>query len=118
MAKKALDKIVLTEDLIVVESSNNGGRIHRLGYLEIIGDDTEKVETEGMPPRNWMISVSGKSRRLPMRAVFVSTRLSSLRKMQRDWVFRSVIPAKELLSVMGFRFPAITGSDPSPLTRA
>ena len=52
MAKKALDKIVLTEDMIVVVPSNNGGRIHRLGYLEIIEDGSEKVEldTEGMTP--------------------------------------------------------------------
>ena len=33
-----------------VAPSNNRGRIHRLGYLEIIGDDSEKVETEGMTP--------------------------------------------------------------------
>lgn len=35
-----------------VVPSNNGGRIHRLGYIEIIEDDTEKVEvdTEGMTP--------------------------------------------------------------------
>jgi len=52
MAKKASDKIVLTEDMIVVVPSNNGGRIHRLGYLEIIEDGSEKVEldTEGMTP--------------------------------------------------------------------
>jgi len=33
-----------------VAPSNNSGRIHRLGFLEIIEDDTEKVEvdTEGM----------------------------------------------------------------------
>ncbi len=34
----------LTEGMSVVEPSNNVGRIHRLGYLEIIEDDTEKVE--------------------------------------------------------------------------
>lgn len=35
-----------------VAPSNNSGRIHRLGFLEIIEDDTEKVEvdTEGMTP--------------------------------------------------------------------
>ena len=35
-----------------VAPSNNGGRIHRLGFIEIIDDDTEKVEvdTEGMTP--------------------------------------------------------------------
>lgn len=35
-----------------VVPSNNGGRVHRLGFIEIIGDDTEKVEvdTEGMTP--------------------------------------------------------------------
>lgn len=49
MAKKALDKIVLTEGMSVVPS-NNSGRIHRLGYLEIIEDDSEKVDTEGMTP--------------------------------------------------------------------
>ena len=39
----------LTEGMSVVPS-NNGGRIHRLGFIEIIEDDTEKVEmdTEGM----------------------------------------------------------------------
>ncbi len=44
MAKKALDKIVLTEDMIVVVPSNNGGRIHRLGYLEILDEANNKVE--------------------------------------------------------------------------
>ena len=41
----------LNEGMSVVPS-NNGGRIHRLGYIEIIDDDTEKVEvdTEGMTP--------------------------------------------------------------------
>ena len=41
----------LIEGMSVVPS-NNGGRIHRLGYIEIIEDDTEKVEvdTEGMTP--------------------------------------------------------------------
>lgn len=53
MAKKALDKIVLTEGMSVVPS-NNSGRIHRLGYLEIIEDGSEKVEvdTEGMAPED------------------------------------------------------------------
>ena len=41
----------LNEGMSVVPS-NNGGRIHRLGFIEIIEDDTEKVEvdTEGMTP--------------------------------------------------------------------
>lgn len=41
----------LIEGMSVVPS-NNGGRIHRLGYIEIIEDDTEKfeVDTEGMTP--------------------------------------------------------------------
>ena len=41
----------LTEGMSVVPS-NNSGRIHRLGYLEIIEDGSEKVEvdTEGMTP--------------------------------------------------------------------
>ena len=41
----------LIEGMSVVPS-NNGGRIHRLGFIEIIDDDTEKVEvdTEGMTP--------------------------------------------------------------------
>lgn len=41
----------LNEGMSVVPS-NNGGRIHRLGFIEIIDDDTEKVEidTEGMTP--------------------------------------------------------------------
>lgn len=78
MAKKALDKIVLTEDLIVVESSNNGGRIHRLGYLEIIGDDTEKVETEGMPPeelddlRIWEIEKAADEGRLRIHEIVLT----------------------------------------------
>lgn len=41
----------LIEGMSVVPS-NNGGRVHRLGFIEIIEDDTEKVEvdTEGMTP--------------------------------------------------------------------
>ena len=41
----------LFEGMSVVPS-NNGSRVHRLGYIEIIEDDTEKVEveTEGMTP--------------------------------------------------------------------
>jgi len=44
-------KAQLSEGMSVVPS-NNGGRTHRLGYIEIIEDDTEKVEvdTEGMTP--------------------------------------------------------------------
>lgn len=35
-----------------VVPSNKSGRVHRLGFIEIIDDDTEKVEvdTEGMTP--------------------------------------------------------------------
>ena len=36
----------LTEGMSVVEPSNNGGRIHRLGYLEIIEDEIKKVEVD------------------------------------------------------------------------
>ena len=41
----------LSEGMSVVPSKN-GGRIHRLGFIEIIEDDTDKVEmdTEGMTP--------------------------------------------------------------------
>ena len=41
----------LNEGMSVVPS-NKSGRIHRLGFIEIIDDDTEKVEvdTEGMTP--------------------------------------------------------------------
>ena len=69
MAKKALDKIVLTEGMSVVPS-NNSGRIHRLGYLEIIEDDSEKVDTEGMSPeeledlRTWEIEKAADEGRL------------------------------------------------------
>ena len=78
MAKKALDKIVLTEDLIVVESSNNGGRIHRLGYLEIIEDGSEKVETEGMTPeelddlRIWEIEKAADEGRLRIHEIVLT----------------------------------------------
>ena len=69
MAKKALDKIVLTEGMSVVPS-NNSSRIHRLGYLEIIEDDSEKVDTEGMSPeeledlRTWEIEKAADEGRL------------------------------------------------------
>lgn len=61
----------LLNDVNVVPS-NNGGRIHRLGYLEIIEDDTEKVEvdTEGMTPeeledlRTWEIEKAADEGRL------------------------------------------------------
>ena len=33
----------LIEGMSVVPS-NNGGRVHRLGFIEIIEDDTEKVD--------------------------------------------------------------------------
>lgn len=44
-------KAQLNEGMSVVPS-NKSGRIHRLGFIEIIDDDTEKVEvdTEGMTP--------------------------------------------------------------------
>ena len=44
-------KAQLTEGLSVVPS-NKSGRVHRLGFIEIIEDDTEKVEmdTKGMTP--------------------------------------------------------------------
>ena len=44
-------KVQLTEGMSVVPS-NKSGRVLRLGYIEIIEDDTEKVEveTEGMTP--------------------------------------------------------------------
>lgn len=41
---------MLNKGRSVVEPSNNSGRIYRLGYLEIIEDGSEKVETEGMTP--------------------------------------------------------------------
>lgn len=44
MAKKALDKIVLTEDMIVVVPSNNDERVYRFGYLEILDEANNKVE--------------------------------------------------------------------------
>ena len=44
MAKKALDKIVLTEDMIMVVPSNNDGRVYRFGYLEILDEAKNKVE--------------------------------------------------------------------------
>lgn len=80
MAKKALDKIVLTEDLIVVEPSNNGGRIHRLGYLEIIEDGSEKVEvdTEEMTPeelddlRIWEIEKAADEGRLRIHEIVLT----------------------------------------------
>lgn len=44
----------LTEGMSVVEPSNNSGRIHRLDFIEIIEDDTEKEEmdTEEMAPED------------------------------------------------------------------
>lgn len=80
MAKKALDKIVLTEDMIVVVPSNNGGRIHRLGYLEIVEDGSEKVEvdTEGMTPeelddlRIWEIEKAADEGRLRIHEIVLT----------------------------------------------
>ncbi len=43
MAKKALDKIVLTEGMSVVPS-NNDERVYRFGYLEILDEANNKVE--------------------------------------------------------------------------
>ena len=61
----------LTEGMSLVPS-NNGSRVHRLGYIEIIEDDTEKVEveTEGMTPeeledlRTWEIEKAADEGRL------------------------------------------------------
>lgn len=71
MAKETLDKIVLTEDMIMVVPSNNGGRVYRLGFIEIIEDETcEAVDTEGMTPeeledlRTWEIEKAADEGRL------------------------------------------------------
>ena len=69
----------LLNDVSVVPS-NNGGRIHRLGYLEIIEDDTEKVEvdTEGMTPeeledlRTWEIEKAADEGRLRFREFVIT----------------------------------------------
>lgn len=74
------EMLQLTEDMIVVVPSNNGGRIHRLGYLEIIEDDTEKVEvdTEGMTPeeledlRTWEIEKAADEGRLRFREFVIT----------------------------------------------
>ena len=79
MAKKALDKIVLTEGMSVAPS-NNRGRIHRLGYLEIIEDGSEKVEvdTEGMTPeelddlRIWEIEKAADEGRLRIHEIVLT----------------------------------------------
>lgn len=69
----------LTEGMSVVPS-NNGGRIHQLGLIEIIEDDTEKVEmdTEGMPPEElddlsiWEIEKAPDEDRMNHRFVFLT----------------------------------------------
>jgi len=79
MAKKALDKIVLNEGMSVVPS-NKSGRIHRLGFIEIIDDDTEKVEvdTEGMTPeeldalRIWEIEKAADEGRLRIHEIVLT----------------------------------------------
>lgn len=61
-----------------VAPSNNRGRIHRLGYLEIIGDDSEKVETEGMTPeelddlRIWEIEKAADEGRLRIHEIVLT----------------------------------------------
>jgi len=69
----------LTEGMSVVEPSNNVGRIHRLGYLEIIEDDTEKVkvDTEEMAPEDvddltWEIEKAADEGRLRIREIVLT----------------------------------------------
>ncbi len=70
-------KAQLSEGMSVVPS-NNRGRIHRLGYLEIIGDDSEKVETEGMTPeelddlRIWEIEKAADEGRLRIHEIVLT----------------------------------------------
>ena len=54
MAKNLFNQTAPLEGMSVVEPSNDGGRIHRLGFIEIIEDDTEKVavDTEEMAPED------------------------------------------------------------------
>lgn len=69
----------LTEGMSVVPS-NNSGRIHRLGYLEIIEDGSEKVEvdTEGMTPeelddlRIWEIEKAADEGRLRIHEIVLT----------------------------------------------
>jgi len=69
----------LTEGMSVVPS-NNSGRIHRLGYLEIIEDGSEKVEvdTEGMSPeelddlRIWEIEKAADEGRLRIHEIVLT----------------------------------------------
>ena len=69
----------LTEGMSVVPS-NNSGRLHRLGYIEIIEDDTEKVEveTEGMTPeelddlRIWEIEKAADEGRLRIHEIVLT----------------------------------------------
>ena len=63
-----------------VAPSNNSGRIHRLGYLEIIEDGSEKVEldTEGMTPeelddlRIWEIEKAADEGRLRIHEIVLT----------------------------------------------
>ena len=70
-------KAQLNEGMSVVPS-NKSGRIHRLGYLEIIGDDSEKVETEGMTPeelddlRIWEIEKAADEGRLRIHEIVLT----------------------------------------------
>ena len=69
----------LPEGMSIVPS-NNEGRVHRLGYIEIIEDDTEKVEveTEGMPPeeqddlRIWEIEKAADEGRLRIHEIVLT----------------------------------------------
>lgn len=69
----------LTEGMSLVPS-NNGSRVHRLGYIEIIEDDTEKVEveTEGMTPeelddlRIWEIEKAADEGRLRIHEIVLT----------------------------------------------
>ena len=79
MAKELLNQTSPTEGMSVVPS-NNGGRIHRLSFIEIIDDDTEKVEadTEEMTPeelddlRVWEIEKAADEGRVNHRFDFLS----------------------------------------------
>ena len=61
----------LLKDMNVGEPSNNGGRVYRLGFIEIIEDENaEVVDTEGMSPeeledlRTWEIEKAADEGRL------------------------------------------------------
>jgi hypothetical protein len=72
-------KAQLNEGMSVVPS-NKSGRIHRLGFIEIIDDDTEKVEvdTEGMTPeeldalRIWEIEKAADEGRLRIHEIVLT----------------------------------------------